>query len=123
MRFDADYVYYINSPAATSKTITILGTVATNKIKLSTDGKLSWTAVDGAVMGYEVIVDYGDGTTETFTASASNPSVQFNVYDAQFNPTGKFNINNAANYTFKIRAIGNSSGTLVASAWVEWRTS
>ena len=120
MVFDEEYVYYINSPAATTKNITILGSVASNKIKLTTEGKLSWTAVDGAVMGYEIVVDYGDGTTETFTASASNPSVQFDLYDATYNPTAKFNINNAANYTFKIRAIGNSSGTLIASAWVEW---
>lgn len=119
-KFDSNGIYYINSPTTSSKSLRILGSVSTTSIKLSPSGKLSWNAVDGAVNGYEVEVTYDDGTTETFTASAGNPSVQFTLYNAEFNPTAKFDISQAANYTFRIRALGNSSGTIVTSEWVTW---
>ncbi len=119
-KFDANEVYYINSLPATMKTVTLLGSVGMSTISLSIGGKLSWAAVDGAILGYEIVVDYGDGTTETFTTSGNQPYYQFDLYDAQYNPTAKFNMANAGNYTFKIRALGNTSGTLVTSDWVVW---
>lgn len=110
--FDANSIYYINSPHATAQSITILGTVGMSSVKLNTQGKLSWNTVDGAVMGYEIVVDFGNGVVKTYTASADNPSISL--------AADGFDMSLAPTYKFKIRALGNESGTLIASAWIEW---
>ncbi|MBR2343996.1 MAG: hypothetical protein IKA64_07075 [Clostridia bacterium] len=117
-RFDSNLVYYINSPSTDTKSIILLGSVGTQTVKLTQAGRLSWGAVNNATNGYEIEVTYDDGTTETFTTS--NAYYTFDLYDAQFNASAKFDITKAQNYTFRIRALGNNAGNIIASAWITW---
>ncbi len=114
--------FYINSRAAASKNITLLGTVAKNSISLSGSGTLSWNPVTGATGGYEIVV-LDESGNEMFAAPITerNPSHKFDLYDAEFAPERPFKMDNAHLYTFIIRAIGNGS-SVINSDTVTWTT-
>ncbi len=116
-----DAVYFINSLQAPTQKITLLSAPGMAGVYVSQTGTLNWKAVEGAIRGYEVYVDYGDGTTSEIYSISSNSSRcdQFDIYDPEGNPDGKFVIEDAATYTFYIRAKGNGT-TLIASEWLVW---
>ncbi len=122
--FDANKIYYINSLPATNKQITLLSAPGSTGIKLTPSGAvatLTWQPVDKATNGYEIVVDFNDGTEEyVTTTSGDSTSCSFELYDATYNPDGKFKRENLQNYTYKIRALGNAAGTIIASEYVVW---
>ncbi len=117
--FDENGVYYLNSQENAGRTLTLLAAPGVQTIQLSASGTLKWNAVSGALNGYEVVIEYDDGTTETFTVPSATPQYTFDVYDAKYNPDGKFHLDKAQLYRFKIRALGSGS-SVIASQYVEW---
>ncbi len=116
-----DGIFYVNSQAAQTQSLTLLSAPSGNTISLGQDGTLKWGSVDGAIRGYEVYVDYGDGTTsEVYQINSDSTRCDlFDIYHEIGNPDGKFVVADAANYTFYIRAKGNGN-KLITSEWVVW---
>lgn len=106
-----DTIYYTSSTASSSKAIDILSSPQNFTMsKNNGTGEISWIHISGAI-GYEyyLIADSHDlvGSAES-PLYASGSSVQIN------------DVEQYREIKIYVRAVGNSSGTLVGSEWAEW---
>lgn len=104
-KFDANGVYYIDSPRAggndTAK-ITLFDAPNRSSISITKDGRITWTAVTNCNR-YELQIFYSDGSSETVIATGA-----------------LYNATNSADITsINIRASGNGT-TTISSEWVNW---
>ncbi len=107
--FDAENVYYIDSPYAgggSGYTINLLAPPTVSSFSLNSDGAVKWATITGAI-GYDYQIAYDDGE-----------------YSA-IQHTGTASLNPIANYknykTIKIRVWASGNGTnVITSAWVEF---
>ena len=103
-KFDSSDIYYIDSAVSTAKTFTVLGTVASGSIKVTQEGKISWTPVPNA-NGYKLVIVYEDGEVEVEVGE--NATYQIDNYT------------NKRPLRYKIKTVGNGT-TEADSEYLEW---
>ncbi len=112
-----DAIYYLNSQQGTNKTVRILGKPGVGGVSINQYGKLSWTAVNGAILGYKVTVRLQDAAGTVYSVDVTNGQTNYTFKTSEY---PLFDINMVGTYKFEIQAIGNMNNLLVASEPLIW---